>query len=62
MYILLDHLADSIISSGPKLVFDQLKSPDVEDVDPNASDVLRNLLEQKRQVLKSKLQSQVSYF
>ncbi|XP_042207479.1 MAP kinase-activating death domain protein-like [Homarus americanus] len=48
------------LSSGPRVVHDPLRSPDTETSETAASDVLRDLLVQKRHVLLSKLQSQDS--
>lgn len=42
------------------MVHDPLRSPDTEGTDTATPDVLRDLLVQKRHVLLSKLQSQVS--
>ncbi|XP_069171410.1 MAP kinase-activating death domain protein isoform X23 [Procambarus clarkii] len=48
------------LSSGPRVVHDPLRSPETETAESAASDVLRDILVQKRHVLLSKLQSQDS--
>ncbi|XP_071548982.1 MAP kinase-activating death domain protein isoform X5 [Panulirus ornatus] len=48
------------LSSGPRVVHDPLRSPETETSETATSDVLRDLLVQKRHVLLSKLQSQDS--
>ncbi|KAK3861391.1 hypothetical protein Pcinc_032642 [Petrolisthes cinctipes] len=51
----------AFLSSGPRVVHDPLRSPDMDAPESSAtSDVLRDLLVQKRHVLLSKLQSQDS--
>lgn len=53
------HADSPFLSSGPRVVHDPLRSPDAEGPESTTSDVLRDLLVQKRHVLLSKLQSQV---
>ena len=50
------------LSSGPRVVHDPLRSPEGEGPETATSDVLRDLLVQKRHVLLSKLQSQVTIY
>lgn len=59
-YIYLTYISDSPFLSGPRVVHDPLRSPETETNETATSDVLRDLLVQKRHVLLSKLQSQVS--
>ena len=61
-FTLHDHTDSPFLSSGPRVVHDPLRSPDAEGPESAASDVLRDLLVQKRHVLLSKLQSQVMIF